>query len=71
MCVGKFTPTLPPETTRIIGTESKTGYHCSDYSYVYDLYKGVAGPMCKTHDRDEISDRKDSQIDGEYSYNAS
>lgn len=64
-------PALPEVSTRIIGTESITGYHASDYSYVRDLYQGKYVVMCKSHSRDEISERKDSDIDGEYSYNAS
>ena len=64
-------PTLPPASTRIIGTETVTGYHASDYTYYKDFYKGVCGVICKEHSRDEISKRKDSEIDGEYTYNGS
>lgn len=39
--------------------------NAADYTYYVDNYKGVYGPICKEHDRDDISERKAKDIDNE------
>lgn len=43
-----------------------TGVWAQDYTYVRDFYQGNYVPICKDHDREEISERKMRHIDSEY-----
>ena len=38
----------------------------ADYTYYKDNYKGTYGPICRDHDRDEISERKMADFDKDY-----
>lgn len=43
-----------------------TGVWAVDYTYYRDWYHGDFTVICKTHDREEISERKMEDIDSEY-----
>jgi hypothetical protein len=43
-----------------------TGGWAQDYTYVWDFYQGNYTTVCKSHDREEISERKMRHIDSEY-----
>ena len=40
--------------------------HAQDYSYYMDMFRGVYGPICVDHGRDEISEKKGEDFDREY-----
>lgn len=71
LCVACMQPhqSRPEKASKLVGQEFVEGYHASDFTYIKDFYNGTYGVLCKEHDRDEISQRKDSDIAAEYTYN--
>lgn len=44
------------------GEEGHWGVFAEDYTYYKDAYKGAVGPICKEHNRDDISVTKEEDL---------
>jgi hypothetical protein len=68
LCAVCFAPhdEHPEEREDTWNGKTFVGVWAHDYTYLWDFYQGNYTTVCRSHDREEISERKMEHIDSEY-----